>query len=1250
MTMDQASAPMHAGGRATEAGMAFQAAVATWFAVHILVRMPVGGRFGINNQALPVAIRLETGEGLDDIEVSQSDEGAIHIQCKTSANLSTGVRAPLAKTVGQLTRWVAETKASGGLPDLTRNVALLAVHVDAPRTLNDLESGCRAFDLGGGWVTTCPQRNKSERSALAAFESIASPAWAAHRGTAPGDDDLRDLARIFRVARFAMDEGDSDWREVSRLLGRRLFGSEAAGDAPLRDLKGIMRGLIGSGAPANRDGLLRALRQLGHQDVGSPNFEADVARLRAVTESELARLAAHRRLPLGQGVPIIRESDVPLVTAILAGSLLVVGEPGAGKTGALVHAATTIAAAGDTVVFLSVDRFPGVSIAADLASELRLANPVVDALAAMPGASRKVLFIDALDAARGGPSEGVFAALIDEVRNRFADDWIVVASIRTFDLKNGRRFRLAFSGIPADSDHVEDGLSAVRHFLVPRLREVDLNRVSTASPVVGALLASAPSRLMELLRNIFNLSLAAQLLSEGSAPSAIREIRTQSELIDAYEDTRLSTTSLQQAAGAAAEAMASRRRLSVRKVAIRHDALDNVIQTGVLSENGDLVSFAHHVLFDHVAGRFHLAWDEPDRLLAQLEGDTSSAIFLAPALRFAMERLWRRDGEGKPLSWQLIFNIFSVERVDAVLGNIAVRVAVENIEGEGDIAELCARIATPPSEAVLAQLPVRLAHFAKMNIESGEDVSSSCAIAWARLAEVLLSAESSALAYPAGVLLHALFEHVDLADAVLLDTYGRAARTMLEMAWSASPPQLAISSQAIRFVGKSFASNPRASRALLDRVLRDPHFSQCADREARWLAEQIIPITRVDPQFTIEIYAALYGQTITDTTTSSFGGQHSRIMPLSSNRQQEFNSCRWPLGTKIGQVLALSPEHGTRALIDAVIGQYLTRGYGSDRDPDRIQVGAETIELRGHTIEIRAWDQEPANGHDHEDDLLRHYVSFLQDCDSTTFALSVAAASRGYSTGAVWARIFGVGSTRVTEVGDILWPLIECPDFFENRAIVRDAIRFVAAAWPTRSREARIRFETMVLDVERFSDESSLRRWHSIRDRILAAVPENAFELEASRVLRRFIDTAGALPANDTIQQSAAAWVDTDDFARDQLRRAGINMDTGPNQLVYDASDTLYVHVLQTPKASPPQDLAVLWREAVELVGLIDANPGLDDPVDRAAWGHVSNAIERIASSPNYIPEAVGLPDLATMFAVLDRLSASRYPNEHENE
>ena len=147
---------------------------------------------------------------------------------------------------------------------------------------------------------------------------------------------------------------------------------------------------------------------------------------------------------------------------------------------------------------------------------------------------------------------------------------------------------------------------------------------------------TAPDKLRDLLRNVFNLSLAAQLLADGTSPDNIRTVATQSDLIDAYEDHRLAGTSVHQAAAAAVSAMVERRRLAVRKVVVESDQLDAVIQTGVLSESGDLVSFTHHVLFDYVSGRFFLEWDDPARLILQLGGDSSIALMLAPALRFAV--------------------------------------------------------------------------------------------------------------------------------------------------------------------------------------------------------------------------------------------------------------------------------------------------------------------------------------------------------------------------------------------------------------------------------------------------------------------------------------------------------------------------------------------------------------------------------------------------------------------------------------
>ncbi|WP_218840259.1 hypothetical protein [Variovorax sp. YR752] len=1222
--------------------MAFQAAVAIWFAAHLLARMPIGGRFGLNNAAIPISIRLETGEGLDDIEVTLSDGGTIHVQCKTNANLSKSESGPLAKTIGQQALWVARASGASNSPDRTKTGGLLAVRADASRALDNLEAGCRAFDLGGDWAITLAQRNQAEREALGVFEALAKPAWLAQRGVDPSGTELATLARLFHVARFSMDEGDQDWREASRLLGRHLFGIESAGDAPLRDLKGVLRDLIGNGAPADRAGLVHALRQRGHQDVGAPGFEADVARLRAVTTEELARLEKHGRLPLGTGVRVTRASDAPLASAISSGSLLVTGEPGAGKTGALVHAAEAILASGGAVVFLSVDRFPGVAIAADLSSELGLQRPLIETLAAVPGAGAKVLFVDALDAARGGPSEAVFATLIEAVRKDLVE-WTVVASIRTFDLKNGRRYRDAFAGTPAGSDHADPGLPAVRHFQIHRLSDADLAAVGAASPAMATLLASAPSQLRALLTNVFNLSLAAQLLSDGADVPALGLIATQSGLIDLYEDDRLGTTALVQAVAKAAQTMVSRRRLSVRKVLIDHTSVDAAIQTGVLVATGDLVSFAHHVLFDHVAGRHLLEWDDPAALIQQLRGESSTALLLAPALRFAIERVWRNDSAGRPVTWQLLTDIFAGDRVDPVLGHVALRVVVENIEGEVDIGSLLPRIMASPTDRVLVTLLGLLSRFVAMEVEGSRTIAASRAIVWVRLADALLATRERTLLDPARFLLQTLFEHADLADAALLQIYGRAARALLQTAWSAERQLTHLNTVAIRFVGKSFASDATASRVLLDRILREPRFSQYADQEAGWLAEQIEPITRADPSFAVEIYGALYGQTITDDASTSLGGQASRILPLTSNRRQDYAHALWRLGTAMGDVLNISPEFGTRALIEGLIGKHERDGYRGTGEPELVTIGSHQIELRGRKFEFQSWDDD-GDRVNRDDDILRRYVEFLRTCDLAAFTSSVAAASRGYATAAVWTRIFGVGGERVAETALLLWPLLACPDFLGVRGAAPAAARFAALAWPSRTYEQRVEFEQMILGRRSVGDETAQSRWDGTLKVFFNVVQENALELEETRELRRTLFAEGTFSDGGNLYSATITEGDPFDLVRNRLRRDGVDANSGYNQIVHDISKTLSERLGQTPQGSPRASLAVLWTDILMLVQQLDASTELHEQVDMSAWGHISNAVERITSSATYEPGIDGLPTLPEIFLLLDRLSVSPYP------
>ncbi|BBB12237.1 hypothetical protein SPYCA_1495 [Sphingopyxis sp. FD7] len=1250
MTSEAAPAPkMSAGGRATEAGMDFQAEVGTWLAAHLLARVPVGGRFGLANVPLPTTIQLETGDGLDDIRLDQDDASRIDLQSKTSAGLAKSPKSPLGKTISQLARLMIDARDAGTAIDPVKARAVLAVAADAPRSLDALERGCRAFDLGGTWTTTKAGRSLAERDALDLFETHARRAWAMLSATPPTDDDLAMMARLFRVVRFSMNEGENNWREASRLIGGRLYGSEAAGDAPLRDLKSIIRGMIGSGAPADRAGLLRELRRLGHNDVGAADYTADLGRLSAATDDELARLAGHTRLPIAGGIPIARASDGPLSAAVDSGALIVIGEPGAGKTGALVALAQARRAAGDTVVFLSVDRFPGVAIAADLQSELGLEHPLVEVLDAAPGSGAKLLIIDALDAARGGPAEGVFAQLIETLRAS-GTDWAVIASIRTFDLRNGRRFRDAMPGSPPDPAFAEPGLGNVRHFQVPRLADEDLDAAGGAAADLGSLLGAAPVKLRDLLRNVFNLSLAAQLLADGASPDSIRTVATQSDLIDAYEDRRLAGTTLHAAAAATVGAMVSRRRLAVRKVVVGHDQLDAVIQTGVLTDTGDLVSFAHHVLFDHVAGRFFLEWDDPARLIGQLGGDSSIALMLAPALRFAIERLWRQDADGKAQVWRLVADIYADPAVDPVLANVALRTAIDRVATAADIAGLVALIAERPTDEALATKLSRLARFVGLAVDLAGSVVASEAIAWAHIADAAIATGSRDLSDATRFLLHTLFEKADLAETELLEVFGRASRALLAFAWAADPPMQQTSTSAIRFVGKSFASDPPASRALLDRILREPHFSANADREARWLSEQIMPIARTDPDFAIEIYRMLYSSNITDDSTSHFGGQVSRIMPLSSNRRQDYQSCRYDLGRRVTRLLELSASLGTRAIVEAALGDTdRAMPLGDDRERVAIEDRAP-FDLLGRDYTFDAWDDPEGRHGTQDDDVLAHLVAHLRGCAPEAFATTVEAAASDYAGPAIWTRILGVGAERVDEVGDLLWPFASNVTILAHEDIVREAVRFLAAVYPSRTLDERAAFEAQALRSDLFSDEDEQRWWRRTLSRWLSLVDAEAIATEAMRAFRDELDAAGDLAGNPPTRSMTVSWGSSRGITRSLLAGEGVDVDEGIDAQMLALSEALYEKVQATPSASEGAAFAELWAAAVETLAFWDANAAaLDAKVEQPVWGHISNAVERIAGAAAYAPGVDGMPSMEQLLAVLRRLWASRFPETKES-
>jgi hypothetical protein len=972
-------------------------------------------------------------------------------------------------------------------------------------------------------------------------------------------------------------------------------------------------------------------------------FEKDIEMLLAYSREERRCLGKRMSLPIDGGILIPRDCLAPLRAAAESGSLLVTGEPGAGKTGVLLRLADQMEEASRPVLFLSVERFSGFRTRSDFRGELKLDHDPIEVLGAWPGTSRGVLIVDALDASRGGPSETVISLFIEEAVHKLGARWSIVASIRSFDLRNGRRFRELMPGEPPNPGFAEQGLGGVRHFHVPRLSSGEVAAVATASPRLRELEASAPDKLRDLLRNVFNLSLAAEFLREGGNPQSIRTVATQSELIREYENIRLPSQRMCLAVKAAVSVMVRRRQLTVRTIDIENDAVDEVRQAGVLRSAGDSVAFAHHVLFDHMAARFYLSSDDPGALRAQVTQDPTIGFMLGPALRFALEEMWGADRR-RTKTWRFLADLAGVADREPVVLSIAVRSAAESVAAPSDVDVLCELIESVQRSESVDQLVGQLARFVEMVAGEHGGLLSSAAEAWARVARVAASTKVGELVDAARVLLMTLAERADLSTPRVMNAFGAAARTLLNTAWSLTPEHLALTTAGIRFVARSYGTDSDASRALLSRIL-DDRFEEHATQEARWLAEGVTSIIPHDPVFVARIYTTLFGRDVTDDAKTWMGGAPSRILAMTSTRRQDYQHARWHLNELLGSFLEAAPMVATAAVIGIVQAlDAKRRDHDSPQTLTRLRIGEKDIQIFDDLLSLQDWREEST----HEEEFLSAFVAFLRTCSQEAFREAVMAALVHPTNAAVWARLLGVAAERPEVADDMLWPVATNPHFMALQGLCRDAVTFLAATYPRQSSESRSAFEAAALERDLFPSEGEAKWCGSVLKRFLSLVPADMIVTSEMRAQRSKLEASNELTGNPPFLSIEVGWEAADTVVESLLRSQGADLERSPDREIRAASRKLEDRLKQNAKDTDTSFLACLWADILDVVRLLD-NGATQEPhpeLVHSSWGAVSNGVEQLAESTTYSPGANGLPELDSLIAMIDRLSASPYP-EH---
>jgi hypothetical protein len=888
------------GGAAMYRGANYQALVATYFAALGLAESRNGVPPEIPAPVPPSRVGAEQHWPIDDTAVWFGETATTWLQAKASINAA-GLPDVLEQFVGQFVHGHAR---AAGTP-LGDDDRLVLVVEDAPEWIGtDLRDLLRQIAMlrQGDPVTYAFQGETRLREA---YERVAPVVRAALASTGERADDAQVLA-VLRAARV-WRKGADDLRAAATLtLDHYVVADSAQVPAALAVLENHFAQAGEGRLVADVTALRRLLVDAGIRLKAPPSVAPDVDRLVAGTVPALQteRTATVLRAHEGE-VRVDRAVTVHLVRALSVGNIAVVGEAGAGKSGVLVAAATQLTAAGEQVVFIDATD----STMSNPDAGFRLERRLGDVLTAWTDDGRAAyVFVDGLDRTRVGDVYGAILRLVRELRTRGAAVRFAIAT-REYDLQYAPELRdeLPFDpaqGVPASVRDAER-FGSVAHVFVRSLDVDEMQQVTAVSPSLGALVATAPPDAQLLLRNPFNLSIAAALMLDGDVVD-LSAVRDRTDLMRLWWQRRI-----QRGAGLAkegvlrsvAQQMLGARRLRVPvEVLSGSEADEQLLSDGVIvriGRDGLDVAFAHAVMFDYVVARLLLGRE--NAIATLLGADRDAFLFVLPSIRMRFVELWRRNPDA---FYAEIAALFAEGNQRRTLLLVAARIVVENLQSAADVLPLFER--DDPAYLAAVRFVVRNVIHVR---ELGASLVGERAGPWAEIvlemARRLPRHEHDTL-----LLLHELLAGGP-PTAVQAATIAEAARLALAQQLDREPYDERLMRMAIEaFIG-SYDIDPNAGRPLRERLLDHTRLAEYAKYELQPIADAASRLR--DPDALSAIYEAAFSD-IPEPTGQLTIGARSSIMGMVADAGQSISLSRYALGERFPKLLEEAPAVAVRAL------------------------------------------------------------------------------------------------------------------------------------------------------------------------------------------------------------------------------------------------------------------------------------------------------------------------------------------------
>lgn len=1087
------------GGDATHAGTAFQNEVAAYVATKILLQRPWLS-LDLGDVTL-TSVHQETTAPIDDILVATSNNGYVFINVKTAVQISDSPKSPFASVIDQFVRQWLTCKGGQKLRswdrplDELKDRFVLVVGTERSETLVSaaktvIDRARNTPPNSAGWDLST---NEDQRSFVNAFRRHFDHSWEQLTGSQPSYENFAAVLRLTNVLRLDFIGKDRD-EAISSLADAVLSPNSQSSGLAWDALLAVTSAFAIKRTGGDRLFLREKLREKGLKLRPANEYASDIAQLQSITQRTLNYLSplASLSAPTAEGIKkvvIERDCAKSITENSQNSSFLLVGSPGAGKSGALHSAAAKLAEDGRAVVVLAVDQYP-VSTLEQLRKELLLEHDFLEVLRAWSPEAKGVLFVDALDATRGGPSDGVFHALLSAILDS-APTWSVVASIRSFDLQFGAIYRDLFAGAPPDQKFADKRFARVRHLQIQPLTDSELLFVWQKSPEMHAAYSEASPKLKELLHSPFNLFLLSKILPGIGVSSDLAKVDTQTGLLDRYWSHRVigndhDGLGREDFLHDCLDTMLQNHQLFIERRAVSTGAtthLQKLLASGILSSGADTdnirrISFAHHMLFDYAVARLTLGSGKDDDLPATLTQSNDTALLLAPAAVLAFQMLWQEHNDRRAF-FDVAIKVAQASGVGSFCRMLPARIIAELTSAPEDFAPLLEALKSSNKETVeAAQFLVRHAFGALRTSVIVDDLATGPRSgAWLKIARRLVEDVVDLIAYSLKPVTAYWSSHVPSLKSSQVEDLNVVGRSLIDFALRQTSPDRGTVVVGIQTTARTLFADPKASKASIRQLLTPAMIQNQGHEYLSWLARESEPLRFHAPDILYEVYVAAFCTPLPSADEKTQMG-NSRILTLTSNKRQDFQGARYALGEQFLKFAAQDISHGVAVVNEAVRFE----ANGDRKRRRRKDAESTSFKYEQQKIVIEAdysrFRMEPQKG---EPSYLLQQLGIalgqsLASGDEAALQKSLAALMKKPAAASLWAKLFRVCADHAELTQAAMLPLLLLPQLIGHDDIALSAAAFIGKLHPLLSNTDRESVERSILEVPTEYQRATLLR------------------------------------------------------------------------------------------------------------------------------------------------------------------------------